>query len=110
MKVTLLSHASVLVEDGGVVLCADPWFFGEAFNESWSLVCEPAAISTNLQGVTHIWMSHEHPDHLHFPTLKAIPNEQKAQITLLYQEHFSSRMCRALSNLGFGQDAGALHP
>jgi hypothetical protein len=55
--------------------------------------------SMGLQGVTHIWIFHEHPDHLHFPTLKAIPAEQKSQITLLYQEHFSSRMCRALGNL-----------
>jgi len=101
MKVTLLSHASVLVEDGEVALCADPWFFGEAFNESWSLVCKSSVTPTDLQRVTHIWISHEHPDHLHYPTLKAIPDEQKKKIVLLYQEHFSPRMCRALRNLGF---------
>ena len=102
MKVTLLSHASVLVEDGEVALCADPWFFGEAFNESWSLICKSSVTPTDLQSVTHVWISHEHPDHLHFPTLKTIPSEQKAKITILYQEHFSSRICRSLSNLGFG--------
>ncbi len=101
MKLTMLSHASVLIEEGAVAICADPWFFGEAFNESWSLLCDPAMTSTGLQGVRYIWISHEHPDHLHYPTLKAIPSEQKAKITLLYQEHFSSRMYRALSNLGF---------
>ncbi len=101
MKVTMLSHASVLVDAGSVSICADPWFVGDAFNESWSLVCEPAMTPAGLHNVTHIWISHEHPDHLHFPTLKAIPAEQKAKITLLYQEHFSSRMIRALANLGF---------
>lgn len=101
MKLTMLSHASVLIEEPPVSICADPWFFGEAFNESWSLLCESALAPTGLDKVTHIWISHEHPDHLHFPTLKAIPVEQKTKITLLYQEHFSSRMSRALGNLGF---------
>ncbi|HET9529987.1 MAG TPA: MBL fold metallo-hydrolase [Blastocatellia bacterium] len=103
MKVTMISHASVLIEDGPVALLADPWFMGEVFNESWSLLCPPALTPDALQGVTHIWISHEHPDHLHFPTLKSIPAEQKATITLLYQRHFSTRVYEALSRLGFGQ-------
>lgn len=101
MKVTMLSHASVLIDQQPISICADPWFIGEAFNESWALLCEPAVPPTGLHDVTHIWISHEHPDHLHFPTLKAIPVGQKSQITLMYQEHFSSRMNRALGNLGF---------
>jgi UDP-MurNAc hydroxylase len=76
---------------------------GEVFNESWSLLCRPVLTPTTLQGVTHIWISHEHPDHLHFPTLKAIPAEQKATITLLDQRHFSSRVFESLINLGFRQ-------
>lgn len=103
MKVTMLSHASVLVEAGAVALYTDPWFIGQAFNESWSLINTPAATPSDLHNASHIWISHEHPDHLHFPTLKAIPKEHKAQITLLYQEHFSSRICRALGSLGFRQ-------
>jgi UDP-MurNAc hydroxylase len=103
MKVTMVSHASVLIEDGPVVLLTDPWLGGEVFNESWSLLCPPVLTPTTLQGVTHIWISHEHPDHLHFPTLKAIPVEQKANITLLYQRHFSSRVFESLTSLGFRQ-------
>jgi hypothetical protein len=76
---------------------------GEVFNESWSLLCTPALTPTTLQGVTHIWISHEHPDHLHFPTLQAIPAEQKSTITVLYQRHFASRVFEALTNLGFYQ-------
>jgi UDP-MurNAc hydroxylase len=103
MKVTLLSHASVLVEAGAIALYTDPWFMGQAFNESWSLINTPAATPADLHNASHIWISHEHPDHLHFPTLKAIPEEHKAKIILLYQEHFSSRICRALGSLGFHQ-------
>jgi UDP-MurNAc hydroxylase len=101
MKVTMVSHASVLIEDGPIVLLTDPWLIGEVFNESWSLLCPPLLTPATLQGVTHIWISHEHPDHLHFPTLKAIPAEQKANITLLYQRHFSSRVFDSLTSLGF---------
>jgi UDP-MurNAc hydroxylase len=103
MKVTLISHASVLIEDGPIALLTDPWFMGEVFNESWSLLCPPVLTPTTLQGVTHIWISHEHPDHLHFPTLRAIPADQKTNITLLYQRHFSSRVFEALTSLGFRQ-------
>ena len=101
MKVTMLSHASVLLKAGPVSLCTDPWFSGAVFNESWSLLCEPAVTATTLPPLTHIWISHEHPDHLHYPTLKAIPQDQKDRIVLLYQEHFSSRMVRALRAFGF---------
>ena len=103
MKVTMVSHASVLIANGPITLLTDPWFMGEVFNESWSLLCPPVLTPTLLQGVTHIWISHEHPDHLHFPTLKAIPAEQRATITLLYQRHFSSRAFEALTSLGFHQ-------
>src|SRR5919199_6358768 len=103
MKVTMVSHAAVLIENGPITLLTDPWFMGEVFNESWSLLCPPVLTPTLLQGVTHIWISHEHPDHLHFPTLKAIPAEQRATITLLYQRHFSAPVFEALTSLGFHQ-------
>jgi UDP-MurNAc hydroxylase len=83
------------------VRITDPWFMGEVFNESWSLLCPSALAPDALDQVSHIWISHEHPDHLHFPTLKAIPAEQKARITLLYQQHFSPRVVQALRALGF---------
>jgi hypothetical protein len=101
MKLTMVSHSSVLIEEGPVALLTDPWFMGEVFNESWALLCRPALTPATLQAVTHIWISHEHPDHLHFPTLKAIPPEQRATMTLLYQRHFSSRVFDALTKLGF---------
>ena len=101
MQVTMVSHASVLVEHGPLAILADPWFMGEVFNESWSLLCPSALTPDALDRVSHIWISHEHPDHLHFPTLKAIPAEQKARITLLYQQHFSPRVVQALRALGF---------
>lgn len=99
----MVSHASVLVEAGSVALLTDPWLMGEVFNESWSLLCDASLSTTQLESVTHIWISHEHPDHLHFPTLKSIPPQLKKKITLLYQRHFSPRIVEALEKLGFGE-------
>jgi len=101
MRITLISHASVLIEAGSVAILTDPWLMGVAFNESWALLSEPALKPDALSAVTHIWISHEHPDHLDFLTLKAIPPQDKAKITLLYQRHFSCRVARALEKLGF---------
>lgn len=42
MKVTMLSRASVLIDQQPISICADPWFIGEAFNE-------PGPCSVNLQ-------------------------------------------------------------
>lgn len=101
MEVKMISHASVLISNDSTSILTDPWFRGDVFNESWSLLCEPALLPENVQGVSHVWISHEHPDHLHFGTLKAIPAEERAKITLLYQRHLSDRVALALVNLGF---------
>lgn len=101
MKLTMICHASVLIEAGDVSLLMDPWLVGDAFNESWSMVSLPALKPEALQKITHIWISHEHPDHFSLPTLKSIPKEDKARITVLYQRHFSSRIINVLRKLGF---------
>ena len=69
MRVTLVSHASVIIETGSVVLWTDPWLFGRAFNESWALQPEVPRerIEPWLPRITHLWVSHEHPDHFHVP-------------------------------------------
>ena len=42
MSVTLVSHASVVIDTGSVRIWTDPWLFGKAFNDSWLLLV-PAA-------------------------------------------------------------------
>ena len=71
-KVKLLSHASILIEVDGKKVLTDPWYFGTAFNDGWELSYKPILeeIKAYIHDVDIIWISHEHPDHLHFPTLK----------------------------------------
>lgn len=98
---TLVGHASVLVEAGPVRLLSDPWYVGDAFNESWSPHPRPVVPDELFERVTHLWISHEHPDHLSIPTLRSIPEDCRHRITLLYQRHWSSKVFEWLSSMGF---------
>lgn len=101
MKITFVGHASVLIEEAGVGLLIDPWIKGDAFNESWALY-PPAVLNTDaLARVTHIWISHEHPDHLSIPTLKSFSPELKSQIVVLFQKHYDTEIVDWLKSQGF---------
>lgn len=99
MKVTFVSHASILIEIKNTRILCDPWLVGKAFNDGWALVSPPHEIS--FSEVDYIWISHEHPDHFNFSTLKMIPVKDKKRIRVLYQNHSSKRLVRALKGMGF---------
>ncbi|HYH43698.1 MAG TPA: MBL fold metallo-hydrolase [Burkholderiales bacterium] len=85
-SVRLISHASVLIEVGDVAILTDPWQFGSAFNDSWNLIADPAELSNYLAGIQYLWISHEHPDHFHAPTLRSLPAEFRERVVVLFQE------------------------
>jgi UDP-MurNAc hydroxylase len=87
MRVTSVGHASVICELGDVSLWSDPLLKGEAFNKSWALYPQPILRYEDLARVTHVWISHEHQDHLSIPTIKALPSERKARTVALFQKH-----------------------
>jgi hypothetical protein len=51
--------------------------------------------------VNYVWISHQHPDHLNFPTLKSIPVEQRRRMTVLFHRHASPRVCKVLEGMGY---------
>ena len=99
MNVRLISHASVLIKTLDVVVLTDPWLFGTAFNDSWCLSNKPSEF--NLDEVTHLWISHEHSDHFHPPTLKSFPQEFKNRVKVLFQDNYSDRIPNALEEFGY---------
>ncbi len=101
MRLTFVGHASLLLEEGDVSILCDPWLVGDAFNEAWAPWPRPVLAPEALERVTHLWVSHEHPDHLSIPTLKSIPSERRAGITALYQHHWSGEVVSFLRTLGF---------
>jgi UDP-MurNAc hydroxylase len=101
MQLRWINHASFLISHGDVGLICDPWLFGDAFDRGWSLLSETKFTPDDFQDVTHIWFSHEHPDHFSPPSLKAIPAEVRGRITVIYQSTLDGRVASFCRGLGF---------
>jgi len=101
MRITFINHASYFLESPAGNLLCDQWVSGKAINNSWALFSPSPPIS--YERVDYLWISHEHPDHFHPPTLRAIPEAERKRITVLYQKHASPRMRKAFEELGFGK-------
>jgi UDP-MurNAc hydroxylase len=82
------------------VLC-DPWLAGPAFNNGWDLLIRtPMDLDAVMDGVTHIWVSHEHPDHF-VPKFFIDIAPRYGAIPLLFQETRDKRVASFLSSRGF---------
>jgi hypothetical protein len=101
LKIEFVSHSSFVIDMGGVRLLADPWLAGTAFNEGWALLAPSAATGADLGSATHLWHSHEHPDHFSPPTLRSIPESARARIVALYQQTADRKVAGFCRGLGF---------
>jgi UDP-MurNAc hydroxylase len=101
MKIRFVGHACVVVECSGTSILMDPWFSGKIFNNSWTLHPQPVFDSALLDRIGYLWISHEHPDHCHFPTLGAFPDSFKQRVTILLQTRDSEKMVSAFKKLGY---------
>jgi Beta-lactamase superfamily domain len=73
MKVTLLGHASVLVELAGATCLMDP-VFGDPFEEGAVTSCPKRTIRPeHLPAIDILIVSHRHPDHFDIPSLARLP-------------------------------------
>ena len=101
MKIHFVGHASVVIECADTSILVDPWLFGKIFNNSWSLLPGPTLDKSLLDKIEYVWISHEHPDHCHFPTLDSFPAEFKKRVTILFQERDHEKVVAALRKLGY---------
>src|SRR5262245_44173827 len=103
MPVTLrwVNHASFVLEAGGVQLLSDPWLFGSAFADSWDLLSPTRFGGEDFASITHIWISHEHPDHFSPPSLRSIPEEHRRRIVVMAQPTRDGRVISYCRTLGF---------
>ena len=96
-----VNHASYLVKSPGVTLLCDPWYRGSAFNDGWDLLIDSEPSAEDLADLTHIWYSHEHPDHFSPAFLKQIPAERRAAITVIFQKTDDQKVLTYAKALGF---------
>ncbi len=99
MRLRFISHASFSVESQGTTLITDPWLRGKAFNQGWALLSPAAEVS--WPDIDYVWISHQHPDHLNFPTLKSVDPQHRSVPTMLYQKHASLRISKVIKGLGY---------
>ncbi len=102
MRIEWINHASVLLHSGPVTLVTDPWLLGTAFDDGWSLLSPTPFQPSDFDRVTHVWLSHEHPDHFSPATLRAIPEGTRANLTVLYQQTRDRKVVEFCRELGFG--------
>lgn len=100
-QIEWVNHASFVVRHGDVSLISDPWLFGTAFDDGWSLLAETKFCPQDFAGITHIWLSHEHSDHFSPASLRSISEEHRNRITVLYQQTSDGKVVNWCRDLGF---------
>jgi UDP-MurNAc hydroxylase len=98
--IEFVNHACVIVDTGSARILCDPWLTGSVFDNGWNLIVETGQKLADLD-FTHIWFSHEHPDHFSPPTLKGLPEERRRRTPVLYQQTRDQKVRRFCEALGF---------
>ena len=102
-QIEFVNHASLVVNHGRVRLICDPWLEGSVFDNGWDLLTEPQFPYARFREITHIWFSHEHPDHFNTLTLNKISEALRPNITILYQDSVDKKVVRYCTDMGFGR-------
>ncbi len=109
MKLTFINHSSFSVKHDGIHLVVDPWLEGTVFNNGWNFISETKFGYDDFADVSHIWFSHEHPDHFFPPNISKIPEAYRNKITVLFQVTADKRVVNYCRKKGF-KDVIEMHP
>lgn len=103
-SLTFINHASVLIKGNLKALLTDPWYEGDSFHKGWKLIHEneDSEIRQLLDQTSHIWISHEHPDHFAIGFYKRYKKQIiDRHITIIFQETKDKRVLGFLQKEGF---------
>ena len=96
MKITYISHATLLIEIGNTKIITDPWVTGSSYCNQWHLFPKP--VNANLiKDADYVLYSHGHEDHLHAQSLQTI-NKSAA---LFYPYSWYGGTTEFFNELGF---------
>jgi hypothetical protein len=102
MQITFINHACVKISVGDATILCDPWLDGPAFNFGWDLLIKtPLDRDAVMQDVTHIWLSHEHPDHFAPKFFNEIAARYAPSVPVLFQRTRDRRVLSFLRSRGF---------
>lgn len=103
-SIKFINHASVIIKGNDVSILTDPWYQDHAFHKGWKLLHETSnhEVSNILDNITHIWISHEHPDHFSIKFFKTFKEKIiENSIKILFQKTDDKRVLNFLKNMGF---------
>ena len=104
--IEFVNHASVIISYEDVSILSDPWFNGTAFHDGWRLMYElqDNEITDILKKITHVYISHEHPDHFR-PAFLANKNIKNIlidkKVEFLFQNTADKRVVSFLKKNGY---------
>ena len=104
--IRLINHASVIFEFDDIKILTDPWYEGSVFHKGWKLIHQQTTEETlnSISDVTHIYISHEHPDHfspiffLNKEISKILINNK---VKIIFQETKDKRVLKFLEKKGY---------
>ncbi|MBL7932636.1 MAG: MBL fold metallo-hydrolase [Bacteroidia bacterium] len=97
MKITYISHATLLIEVDGINIVTDPWVKGSVYCNQWHLFPKPLHPEKIIDADIVLY-SHGHEDHLHAESLQMIDKKAK----LLYPYSWYGGTTEFFKELGFG--------
>lgn len=101
MQIEFVNHSSFIARSGSVSLLCDFWHSASVFDDGWQLLCPTEMQYSDFSSITHIWFSHEHPDHFSPPEVRQIPENARKNITVLFQHTKDKRVVSFCRKLGF---------
>jgi hypothetical protein len=76
MFLTTIGHATLSLSerrDSAPLLLTDPWILGSCYWRSWWLERYPSPEQIErARSAAHVYLTHEHPDHFHTPSIRRI--------------------------------------
>jgi UDP-MurNAc hydroxylase len=100
-EIEFVNHASFIFDCGSVRMICDPWLGGPAFNHGWRLLSPTSLRRDRFESITHLWWSHQHPDHFSPHDVRSIDPAFRARIATLYQQTRDKKVIRFSRALGF---------
>tara|TARA_B100000902_G_C27295355_1_gene909567 strand:- start:1178 stop:2389 length:1212 start_codon:yes stop_codon:yes gene_type:complete len=100
-KLKFINHSCISFENDEELILTDPWFSKKVFNNSWSLLEDTSLEELNLEKLSVIFYSHEHPDHLSWNTLKAIREKVSQDIMVVFKKRENKNILEQCKKLGF---------
>ncbi|MBC7425978.1 MAG: MBL fold metallo-hydrolase, partial [Bacteroidia bacterium] len=101
MRIEFVNHSSVIFHHDNISLICDPWVEKPVFHNGWDHLSPSKFRFSEFERITHIWFSHEHPDHFFPPNIRKIDESHRKNIIVYFQRTRDRKVVDFLEKLNF---------